>query len=192
MYARTAVPKQLCQVALVAALIMAAVGLSCAAGEEIPPLERRAQKINGAVMCPVCPGESIDQSQHPLAAQMRNIVAERLEMGWTEKQIKAYFVEAYGPAVLLQPPTLGSNLLVWLVPPLGIALALVALIIVLRQMRTQPPQSVEAPLRSHLSEGESEEYLDRAQAALAYEGLDALQDNPDAPSGAGPRGEEPT
>jgi cytochrome c-type biogenesis protein CcmH/NrfF len=114
---------------------------------------------------------------------MRNIVAERLELGWTEQQIKAYFVEAYGPSVLLEPSSQGSNLLVWLVPPLGIALALVALIVVLRQMRAQPPQSVEPPLRAHLSEGESEEYLNRAQAALAYEGLEAPQNNPDAASG---------
>lgn len=187
MYAKT-LPKHLCQGALVAALILVAVSVSCAAEDDIPSLERRAQKINGTVMCPVCPGESIDQSQHPLAAQMRNIVAERLESGWTEQQIKAYFVEAYGPAVLLEPSARGSSL-VWLVPPLAIALALVALMIVLRQMRSQPPQSVEAALRARLSEAEGEEYLNRARAALAYEGLDALQSDP---GGAESQGEEPT
>ena len=91
------------------------VGMGCEYSEETPEIEKRAQEINSVVMCPVCPGESIDQSQHPLAVQMRNIVVEELENGMNETQIKNYFVDAYGPSVLLEPPTSGINIWVWLV-----------------------------------------------------------------------------
>ena len=73
------------------------VGMGCEYSEETPEIEKRAQEINSVVMCPVCPGESIDQSQHPLAVQMRNIVVEELENGMNETQIKNYFVDYYFP-----------------------------------------------------------------------------------------------
>ena len=83
---------------LLAAILLVGIALGCAVGEGVPVLERRAQDIEKGIMCPVCPGESIDQSQHPLAVQMRGIVSEKVEEGWTGKQIEAFFVERYGPA----------------------------------------------------------------------------------------------
>ena len=101
----------------------------------VTELERRAYEINQAVMCPVCPGESIDQSQNPLAVNMRGIVMDRLQKGWTGDQIKAYFVESYGDSVLLSPPTKGFSLLVWVIPPVGIAGTVAVLFMAMRSMR---------------------------------------------------------
>ena len=64
---------------LAATATLAAIALGCTSAEEVPAVERRARQINEGIMCPVCPGESIDQSQHSLAVQMRGIVAEKLE-----------------------------------------------------------------------------------------------------------------
>ena len=97
--------------------------LSCSAGADLTPDERRAQELNRAIMCPVCPGESIDQSQNRLAAQMRAIVAGKLAAGESEADIKSFFVERYGDSVLLSPPERGFNLLVWIVPGIGLAAA---------------------------------------------------------------------
>ena len=102
-------------------------------------LEARAQEINKTVMCPVCPGESIDQSQHPRAKAMRGVVDEKLGEGLMNDEIRDFFVERYGQSVLLEPRREGLNWLVWVVPPVGILAAALALYFVLRlAVRSSP------------------------------------------------------
>ena len=126
--------------------------------------------MNRVIMCPVCPGESIDQSQNALAVQMRGIVAEKLEQGRSESEIKSFFVERYGDSVLLEPPRRGFNLIVWIVPPLGVVGAGVALLLAFRLLRRpvragdrRPPDGVQ------LSEEERDEYFRRIEATLDLE-----------------------
>ena len=102
---------------------------------DVPDIERRAQRLNETIMCPVCPGESIDQSANPLAGQMRAIVDEKLNEGWTDRQIEDFFVERYGASVLLQPPAQGFSLAAWVVPPVAFVLAIASLLLTLRWMR---------------------------------------------------------
>jgi len=66
--------KTILTVALAALAILA---LACTSNtdDDIPEIERKTHSLNKAIMCPVCPGESIDQSQNPLAVSMRGIVA---------------------------------------------------------------------------------------------------------------------
>lgn len=113
-------------------LFLAMMTANCSYNESVPELEQRAQSINREVMCPVCPGESIDQSQNPVAAQMRDIVTSRLREGWTEKQIKDYFVESYDHRVLMEPPRTGVNLIAWLVPPSILVVGIFTLVFALR------------------------------------------------------------
>ena len=105
---------------LVLAVIALAV-LACTTTAEVPDLERRAQQINKSVMCPVCPGESIDQSQHPLAVQMRAAVDEKLDEGWSDDQILDY-LEARFEGIRLDPRFSGTTVLLWLLPA-GVAVA---------------------------------------------------------------------
>ena len=157
-------------------IVLAAGGLAaaCASGAGVPRLEQRAQEINRGVMCPVCPGESIDQSQHPLAVQMRGIVEEKLREGWTADQVRAHFVDGYGPSVLLEPPRSGLNLVVWVVPPMGVALAAVALFAVLRAM-ARPTQTSE--VADTLSPEERIHYFSRVEATHADQS--AAEDGPE-------------
>ena len=153
-------------------LVVGLMAAACTAEDEVPRLERRAQAINSGIMCPVCPGESIDQSQHPLSVQMRAIVIEKLEQGWTGEEVRDFFVERYGPGVLLEPSREGANLLVWLVPPVGLALAGVLLFAVLRGMvRSQPGDGEEAIRSIELSPEERAVYSRRIEATLTDEGL---------------------
>ena len=76
----------------------------------------RINSLNKSLMCPVCPGESIDQSQNDLAAQMRNVVSKKVYEGKTDQEIKEYFVSKYGPVVLMEPPRKGIGLLAWIFP----------------------------------------------------------------------------
>ena len=169
-------------VVLVSVLLLAA----CASSEEVPPLERRAQEINKSLMCPVCPGESIDQSQHPLAVLMRGIVAEKVGQGWSNGQIKEYIVEGYGARVLLEPPRRGSSLIVWLVPPMGLAVAGVALFLALRVMlRSRDDAGDEAGDAARLSEEERAAYFRRIEAALADETMEGAGEAVARPSDTG-------
>ena len=165
------------------ALFLAAImtfTLACASDEELPTLEARAQEINKTVMCPVCPGESIDQSQHPRAKAMRGVVNEKLAEGSTNDEIRQFFVERYGPSVLLEPPREGLNWLVWVVPPLGIVAAAVALYFVLRLAVRSSPRSNGTPDDgSSLTEAELDDYFRRIEAALAS---DSDGDSPSRPA----------
>ena len=100
--------KTLLYILLVCTLLSVFSGIACSA-QNIPSHEIRAQGINKTLMCPVCPGESIDQSQHPLASQMRGVVDEKLEEGWNGEQVRNFFVERYGVRVLLEPPRRGGK-----------------------------------------------------------------------------------
>ena len=92
----------------------------------------RAINLDKSLMCPVCPGESLDQSQTQLAYQMKSVIRAKISEGWSDRQILDYFVERYGSSVLLEPETQGVSLLVWVVPPVGVLLSLAVLFMVLR------------------------------------------------------------
>ena len=127
---------------LALALLMAACTVMTQ--KEVPELERRATALNKTIMCPVCPGESIDQSQNSLAVQMRAIAYEKLAGGASEQQVQDFFVERYGPSVLLEPPTRGFGLSAWIVPPAAFALAAAALLLTLRWMRMSSSAAANA------------------------------------------------
>ncbi len=147
--------------AALAALWLVLLGLACESASDVPTLEQREQGLNRTIMCPVCPGESIDQSRNPLSAQMRGVVRDRLERGWNEGQITEYFVDSYGPSVLMEPPASGFSLLAWVVPPVALAAAIAALVVALRFMRRNAPEPEPG-----LTEEESEEYFARIEDAL--------------------------
>ena len=167
-------------IALAAALLTAT---ACAGAQsDVPPLEQRAQNLNKTIMCPVCPGESIDQSQNTLAVQMRGIVDDKIAMGWSDARIRGFFVERYGPSVLLDPPTEGIGLAVWVGAPLGVALALAAFALALRHMRrptaqdggdgSAKPQAPKDDDASSMDETDAElqPYYERIEAAMRGDG----------------------
>jgi cytochrome c-type biogenesis protein CcmH len=152
-------------ISLFIAILLVAAG--CVAQDDVPPLERRAHDLNKTIMCPVCPGESIDQSQNTLAMQMRGIVQDKLAEGWTDDQIRDFFVERYGPSVLLEPPMSGFSLAAWIIPPVALAVAGTAFFFALRWMRRKPagqPQAIEQNI--NMSDDELAVYYARIEAAL--------------------------
>ena len=164
---------------MIAPAAFAALLWACALASEpdVPNVERRAAKLGKVIMCPVCPGESISQSQNPLAVQMRAIVREKLEDGWSDRQIQDFLVERYGPSVLLEPPAEGFGLAAWIVPPVAFALAIAALLLTLKWMR----MSAEASADSGADEQtERRAYVSRIEEAL----------RPDSAPGAARDGDE--
>ena len=132
-------------------------------------MEQRSQALNRTIMCPVCPGESIDQSQVVLAVQMRGIVNDKLAAGWSDEQVREFFVERYGPSVLLEPPTKGISLAVWLVPPLGVAAAIGVFVLALRHMRRRPTASDGD---DEMSDDDLQPYYERIEASVSGDKVD--------------------
>jgi len=97
--------------------------------------EQRVNNLNAVLMCPVCPGESIDQSQNEIAMNMRTIVKDFVEDGRSEDEIKDYFVKRYGPVILLEPAGSGISLYAWIIPPVGLGFAFIIVVIAINMMR---------------------------------------------------------
>ena len=102
-----------------------AVGLVFAA--PVGASERRPtlQELEGELICQTCK-TTLDQSNAPVAEQMRAIIRERIAAGDTKSEIKERLVAEYGPGVLAAPRKSGFDLLAWLLPLLGVTLAALA------------------------------------------------------------------
>src|SRR5579883_292289 len=83
-----------------------------------PKLEARARQISAGLRCLVCQNESIDDSDAPLAHDLRLIVRQQLEKGRSDSEVVNYIVARYGEFVLLKPRLHASTLLLWLTPAL--------------------------------------------------------------------------
>ena len=104
-----------------------------------PALEKRARVISSELRCLVCQNQSIDDSDAPLAADLRRVVRERLTAHDTDAQVIDYIVARYGEFVLLKPRFELSTLLLWLTPFLVL---LAGVVLVARSSkRTAPSQS---------------------------------------------------
>ena len=125
----------------------------------VPYDEAEAQTLDRMLMCPVCPAESIDQAQVPLARQMRQQVREMLAAGAGRTEILDWFAERYGPSVLAAPPKTGRNLLAWTLPVAGVLAALLAGVLALRAMTGRNRDDAAAPAAGAIPEGELEPYL---------------------------------
>src|SRR5689334_941921 len=83
-----------------------------------PVLEARARDLSRELRCMVCQNQSIDDSEAPLARDLRLIVRERLTKGDSDQQVLDFLVARYGEFVLLKPPFEKHTLVLWGLPPL--------------------------------------------------------------------------
>jgi cytochrome c-type biogenesis protein CcmH len=85
-----------------------------------PALELRARDLSRELRCMVCQNQSIDDSEAPLARDLRLLVRERIAAGDSDAQVLDFLVARYGEFVLLKPRFKSHTLLLWLVPPLAL------------------------------------------------------------------------
>ena len=156
--------------------------IGCYAPVKEISLETRAQALDKSLICPICPGETIDQSQATLADQMQAIVREKIEDGWSDEQVRQYFVDRYGEGILAAPPKSGFNLLIWVVPPFGILGAMLALALSVRAMRRGQRHSHYHTVKA--GNAGLEVFLDRVDEELL--GTTAQQDATNPPIHRGP------
>jgi len=112
---------------LALALVLLAAPVLAVQPDEVlddPALEARAREISADLRCPVCRNESIDDSNAPLARDIRLLVRERLVAGDSDDAVIEAVVARYGEFALLRPDALGSNLILWLAGPAMLLAAL--------------------------------------------------------------------
>ena len=136
-----------------------ALAQSYPAGQSI---DDQALAIANQLQCPVCENVTVAYSNSELAGQMRQVIRDKLAQGETHDQIIQYFVDRYGEAILTQPPKHGLNLVVWLLPLLGLALGGGAVWATLKRRPVPEEPAQQEPLSS------DEERL----LAAALEGVD--------------------
>jgi cytochrome c-type biogenesis protein CcmH len=83
-------------------------------------LDGRAAEIAAQLRCPVCSGQSVLESNSSIAQEMQAVIRERLGQGEDEQQILSYFVASYGDWIILKPRPIGLNLLVYILPAIGL------------------------------------------------------------------------
>ena len=155
---------------------------ACVAEDDLTP-DQRAYSLDRQLMCPVCDGQTIDQSHAPIAQDMKEILREQISEGQTNQDIRDYFVARYGQSVLAAPEASGFNLLVWLMPGVIAGGGALIVVLVLRNMRRKGLREAAAQKPSQEAEAHAglKTYLDRVDADIGYTG--AVQAEGAAPDG---------
>ena len=99
-------------------------------------LEAQTTAVASTLRCPVCQGESLQDSPSDLARQMRAVVRDQLRAGKTPDEVKAYFVSKYGEWILLEPTMTGLNVLLYVIPVLLVVGGLVLVAFLVRRWST--------------------------------------------------------
>lgn len=121
--------------ALIAATLPAARALSPDEVLDDPVLEQRARELSAELRCMVCQNQSIDDSDAPLAKDLRVLVRERLVAGDTNAEVIDFLVARYGEFVLLKPRLTLQTVALWGLAPLALAIGLLVLFLGARRRR---------------------------------------------------------
>lgn len=131
---------------LAALALLAASPVAAVLPDEMLPdavEEARAREISKELRCVVCQNQSIDDSDAPLAKDLRIVVREQISMGRSNEQVISYVSERYGDFVLLKPPVKPSTWLLWAGPFLLLGFGAVGLVL---WRRSRAAGAADAPL----------------------------------------------
>ena len=105
-----------------------------------PALEARARNLSKELRCMVCQNQSIDDSEAPLARDIRVLIRERIGKGESNDSVRDYLVSRYGDFILLKPPFKPETLILWLSPVLTLGLGVAAALYARRPAPSATPR----------------------------------------------------
>lgn len=165
-------------VLVVSAVVFGVVG-GCVREEDLTT-DQRVYQLSTQLMCPVCDGQTLDQSQAQLSLDMQEVIRRKVEDGESNAEIREYFVDRYGEVVLASPDAGGFNLVVWIMPLVifvgGALLVGNAFLNMRRQRRSGSGASVKVEAVDDVKaavdvddsvDGSLGEYLERADREMA-------------------------
>src|SRR6201990_3035731 len=131
---------------ILAGLLVAAACLLAAPAFAVQPdeilkdaaLEARARALSQELRCMVCQNQSIDDSDAPLARDLRVLVRERLTAGDSDSQVIDFLVARYGEFVLLRPQFAWHNAVLWFSPLVVLIAGAIAIFVAVRRQRSVP------------------------------------------------------
>lgn len=149
--------------------VFVALTTGSAFAQESTPSDDEVNAIAKQLYCPVCENTPLDVCPTEACRQWRALIRQQLSDGWTEDQIKQYFVENYGARVLAEPPPSGLNWLVYLLPPALILAGALALLRALRQWTQTSSAALRQAQDNSSRESEAKPVQDEYVARLEEE-----------------------
>ena len=131
-------------------------------GAQEESLQKTARELYALIMCPICSGQTIGQSNTETSAQMRDLVLKKLHQGETKEDVLQYFASKYGERVLAEPTKGGFNRMLWLLPFVIVVVAVAVISLLMRRWSTR--DSVETEPR--FDENQQSEYVTRLEKEL--------------------------
>lgn len=148
-------------------ILMMVVGFGFAnsvQAQEPMPSDNEVNAIAKELFCPVCENTPLDVCPTQACAQWRELIRLKLSEGWTQDQIKQYFVDQYGARVLSEPPKTGLFWLVYVIPPILMIAGVYIFIKALRNMRSSKEKSDEE--EPSTEEKTEDDYLSKIEEEL--------------------------
>jgi cytochrome c-type biogenesis protein CcmH len=152
--------------ALILTLILGVMVTGAVSAQQPTPSDDQVNAIAKQLYCPVCENIPLDVCPTTACAQWRELIRQKLADGWSEQQIKDYFVLQYGDRVLGTPPAKGINWLVYLVPPVAILVGVYILFRAFRSWKRPIPSDNLQPDNSEIlksSDPTQDEYISRLE-----------------------------
>jgi cytochrome c-type biogenesis protein CcmH len=137
-----------------------------ASAQERTPSDDEVNAIAKQLYCPVCENVPLDVCPTQACEQWRATIREKLALGWSEDQIKTFFVDQYGDRVLATPPARGLNWIVYVLPPLAIVIGLGVLTMVVRKWQLEAEVSESAIQKDKPELSPDDPYLARLEQEL--------------------------
>jgi cytochrome c-type biogenesis protein CcmH len=127
-------------------VLIALLGAGAAQAQEPQPTpsDNEVNRVAKQMYCPVCENIPLDVCPTTACAEWRELIRLRLSQGWSDEQIKDYFVQQYGDRVLAEPPRRGLNLFIYILPVIAILGGAVVVWRVIASMRAKTPLSSAA------------------------------------------------
>lgn len=151
-------------IVFLAVLILGAITQTVFAQQQMPS-DNEVNAIAKDMYCPVCENVPLDVCPTQACAQWRELIRLKLSEGWSEKQIKDYFVAQYGDRVLAEPPPSGLNWLVYVLPPIVFLVGVYVLYRVFTSMR-RARTAAAITENSSIDMKETDPYLEKLEEEL--------------------------
>ena len=147
-------------------LLLSAIIPGSAMAQGSDPTDDEVNAIAKELYCPVCENISLDACGTTACEQWRGIIRDKLKEGWSEDEIKTYFVDQYGDRVMAEPPRRGFNWLVYIFPLLVFIVGIILLYRAFQIWRSPDPEDIPKKISKKGADKPTDEYIKRIEEEL--------------------------